>query len=174
MRWIWSRSSRAVNSSDARNLITLSGNRQEIAAMMEAIALFDLDTMKGMSFALMPVKTSAPDAIATELKSVFTSDRGDGPMAGMVQFVPNKRLRSILVISRQVQNLRRARPGSASSTRRCKAARSNSSPTLCRTAVRRSWSTFRLARWMSPRLDRRRHIAVLGPAPGLLTEPPRV
>lgn len=75
--------------------------------MMDAIALFDVDTMKGMSFALIPVKTSAPDAIASELKSVFASDR-DGPMAGMVQFVPNKRLRSILVISPQVQYLRRA------------------------------------------------------------------
>ncbi|BAM86888.1 general secretion protein D [Bradyrhizobium oligotrophicum S58] len=96
-----------VRVDDARNLITLSGNRQEIAAMMDAIALFDVDTMKGMSFALIPVKTSAPDAIATELKSVFASDR-DGPMAGMVQFVPNKRLRSILVISPQVQYLRRA------------------------------------------------------------------
>ncbi|WP_315722119.1 MULTISPECIES: type II secretion system secretin GspD [unclassified Bradyrhizobium] len=97
-----------VRVDDARNLITLSGNRQEIAAMMEAIALFDVDTMKGMSFALIPVKTSAPDAIATELKSVFGSDRGDGPMAGMVQFVPNKRLRSILVISPQLAYLRRA------------------------------------------------------------------
>ena len=29
--------------------------------MMEAIALFDVDTMKGMSFALVPVKTSQPD-----------------------------------------------------------------------------------------------------------------
>jgi general secretion pathway protein D len=96
-----------VRVDDARNLITLSGNRQEIAAMMDAIALFDVDTMKGMSFALIPVKTSAPDAIASELKSVFASDR-DGPMAGMVQFVPNKRLRSILVISPQIQYLRRA------------------------------------------------------------------
>ncbi|WP_316205375.1 type II secretion system secretin GspD [Bradyrhizobium sp. SZCCHNS3004] len=96
-----------VRVDDARNLITLSGNRQEIAAMMDAIALFDVDTMKGMSFALIPVKSSAPDAIAAELRSVFASDR-DGPMAGMVQFVPNKRLRSILVISPQVQYLRRA------------------------------------------------------------------
>lgn len=96
-----------VRVDDARNMITLSGNRQEIVAMMEAITLFDVDTMKGMSFAVIPVKTSQPDAIASELKSVFASDR-DGPMAGMVQFIPNKRLRSILVISPQVQYLRRA------------------------------------------------------------------
>jgi general secretion pathway protein D len=96
-----------VRTDDARNLITLSGNRQEIAAMLDAISLFDVDTMKGMSFAIVPVKTSQPDAIASELKSVFASDR-DGPMAGMVQFLPNKRLGAILVISPQVQYLRRA------------------------------------------------------------------
>jgi general secretion pathway protein D len=96
-----------VRTDDARRLITLSGNRQEIASMMEAIALFDIDTMQGMSFAIVPVKTSQPDAIAGELKTVFGSDR-EGPMAGMVQFLPNKRLGSILVISPQSQYLRRA------------------------------------------------------------------
>ncbi len=96
-----------VRTDDARNLITLTGNRQDIASMMEAIALFDIDTMQGMSFALVPVKTSQPDAIAGELKTVFASDR-EGPMAGMVQFLPNKRLGAILVISPQPQYLRRA------------------------------------------------------------------
>jgi len=33
----------------------------------------------------VPVKTSQPDAIAGELKTVFASER-EGPMAGMVQF----------------------------------------------------------------------------------------
>lgn len=89
-----------VRTDDARNIITLSGNRQDIASMMDAIALFDIDTMKGMSFALVPVKTSQPAVIAGELKTVFASDR-EGPMAGMVQFLPNKRLGAILVISPQ-------------------------------------------------------------------------
>ena len=96
-----------VRTDDARNLITLSGNRQDMAAMMDAIALFDVDTMKGMSFAIVPVKTSQPDAIAGELKSVFATE-GNGPMAGMVRFLPNKRLGAILVISPQPQYLRRA------------------------------------------------------------------
>ena len=96
-----------VRTNDARNLITLSGNRQDIAAMMDAIGLFDIDTMKGMSFAIVPVKTSQPEAIANELKTVFASDR-DGPMGGMVRFLPNRRLGAILVISPQPQYLRRA------------------------------------------------------------------
>lgn len=96
-----------VQTDDARNLITLSGNRQDISAMMEAIGLFDIDVLKGMSFAIVPVQISRPDAIADELKTVFASDR-QGPMAGMVRFLPNKRLSSILVISPQPRYLREA------------------------------------------------------------------
>jgi general secretion pathway protein D len=63
--------------------------------------------MRGMSFALVPVKISDPGAIADELKTVFASER-DGPMADMVQFLPNKRLGAILVISPQRGYLDRA------------------------------------------------------------------
>jgi general secretion pathway protein D len=74
---------------------------------MEAISIFDVDVMRGMSFALVPVKISDPGAIADELKTVFASER-EGPMADMVQFLPNKRLGAILVISPQRGYLDRA------------------------------------------------------------------
>src|SRR5262249_57669664 len=78
-----------------------------IAGLLEAIAIFDVDVMKGMSFALVPVRTSQPDTIADELRTVFASDK-EGPMAGMVQFLPNKRLGAILIISPQPRYLTRA------------------------------------------------------------------
>src|SRR5207245_143638 len=59
------------------------------------------------SFAIVPVKTSQPAAIADELKNVFASDR-EGPMSGMVRFLPNKRLGAILIISPQPRYLARA------------------------------------------------------------------
>jgi general secretion pathway protein D len=96
-----------VRADDARHAITLSGNSAEIAGLMEAISIFDVDVMRGMSFALVPVKISDPGAIADELKTVFASER-DGPMADMVQFLPNKRLGAILVISPQRGYLDRA------------------------------------------------------------------
>jgi general secretion pathway protein D len=96
-----------VRADDTRHTITLSGNREEIAGMLDAISIFDVDVMKGMSFALVPVKTSDPDSIADELRTVFASDR-EGPMAGVVRFLPNKRLRAILVISAQPKYLGRA------------------------------------------------------------------
>jgi general secretion pathway protein D len=96
-----------VRADTARNLLTLSGNSSDIAGMLEAIAIFDVDVMRGMSFALVPVRTSQPDTIADELRNVFASDR-EGPMAGMVQFLPNKRLGAILIISPQPRYLTRA------------------------------------------------------------------
>ncbi|MGA2125108.1 MAG: type II secretion system secretin GspD [Xanthobacteraceae bacterium] len=96
-----------VRTDEARNLITLSGSEQEIAGTLDTIALFDVDVMKGMSFAIIPVATSQPDAIADELRNVFASDRA-GPMAGMVRFLPNRRLKAILVISPQRAYLARA------------------------------------------------------------------
>jgi general secretion pathway protein D len=96
-----------LRTDDARHTITLSGSEEEIAGMLDAISIFDVDVMKGMSFAIVPVKTSQPAAIADELKNVFASER-DGPMTGMVRFLPNKRLGAILIISPQARYLARA------------------------------------------------------------------
>jgi general secretion pathway protein D len=91
----------------ARNTITLSGTKQDIEGMLEAVSIFDVDVMKGMSFAMVPIETSVPDTIADELRQVFATEEA-GPMSGMVRFLPNKRLGAILVISPQAGYLRRA------------------------------------------------------------------
>jgi general secretion pathway protein D len=97
-----------VRADDARNTLTLNGSPQEIATLEDAVAMFDIDTMRGMSFALVPVKSSDADALAEDLRNVFGSEK-EGPMNGMVRFIGNKRLSSILVISPQPQYLTRAR-----------------------------------------------------------------
>lgn len=96
-----------VRVDDARNTITLSGSDQDVSGMLEAISIFDIDVMKGMSFGIVPVRTSQPSAIADELKTIFASDR-EGPMGGMVRFLPNKRLGAILVVTPQAKYLSRA------------------------------------------------------------------
>jgi general secretion pathway protein D len=96
-----------VRVDDARNAVVLSGTAQEIASMEEVISVFDVDVMKGMSFALVPVSAVEPDAIVDDLNKIFASGR-DGPMTGMVQFIANKRLKSILVISKQPRYLAQA------------------------------------------------------------------
>jgi len=97
-----------VRADDARHAITINGSPQDIANIREAIDLFDIDTMRGMSFALMPVKSSDPNALADDLRAVFASEK-EGPMNGMIQFIGNRRLSSVLVISAQREYLDRAR-----------------------------------------------------------------
>ena len=97
-----------VRADDSRHTITLSGSPQEIAVLRDAIALFDIDTMRGMSFALVPVRSSDADTLAADMRSVFGSEK-EGPMNGMIQFIGNKKLSAILVISSQSGYITRAR-----------------------------------------------------------------
>ncbi len=98
-----------VSADDARHTITLRGSPQDLATLQDIIAMFDIDTMRGMSFALVPVKSGDPDLIVEDVRKVFGTEEKDGPMRGMVRFVSNKRLASVLVISAQPAYLERAR-----------------------------------------------------------------
>ncbi len=90
----------------ARNAIILTGTRSEIAAIRETISVFDVDWMKGMSFALIPVSSSQPSAIVADLEQIYDTKRG--PLRGLVRFVPNQRLKSVLVISSRAKYLKEA------------------------------------------------------------------
>ena len=92
----------------SRNLLILSGTRKELEASLEAIEIFDVDWMKGMSFALFPVQTSDPEAIAAELDTIF-STKAAGGENNIVRFIPNARLKSVLVISSRPAFLKKAR-----------------------------------------------------------------
>jgi general secretion pathway protein D len=91
----------------ARNLLVLSGTVSELASMRELITVFDVDTMKGMSFGLFPIETSDPEAIAAELDTIFANDK-DGPTKGLVRFIGNRRLKSVLVITARPEYLQKA------------------------------------------------------------------
>jgi general secretion pathway protein D len=92
---------------NARNLLLVSGSSNELASVNATVEAFDLDWMRGMSFALLPVESADPEAIAKELDTVFAND-SDSPTKGIVRFVPNTRLKSVLVISSRPEYLRKA------------------------------------------------------------------
>ena len=96
-----------LRADDARNTLTLSGTASDVTAMLDAVSVFDVDVMRGMSVLSVPVRAGQPDAVADEVRSIFGSDK-EGPLNGMVRLVPNQRLKSILVISAQQQYLNRA------------------------------------------------------------------
>lgn len=95
-----------VKVSTSRNALLLAGTARQVAAIKETISVFDVDWMKGMSFALVPLKSSRPDSIVDDLNQIFATKKG--PLRGLVRFVPNKRLRSVLVISSRAKYIAEA------------------------------------------------------------------
>lgn len=91
---------------DHRNIIVLAGTSNDLAAMRNAIGIFDVDWMKGMSVALHPLKASQSAAVAKELTSIFAAE--DGPGNKIIRFIPNERLNAVLVITSRPAYLARA------------------------------------------------------------------
>jgi general secretion pathway protein D len=102
-----SRQGSVLRTDPARNLIVIAGNGSDLAAMREAISVFDVDWMRGMSVALTPLKASKPAAVAKELDTIFATDTSLGK--GVIRFIPNDRLNSVLVITSRPAYLERAR-----------------------------------------------------------------
>ncbi|MGQ0672488.1 MAG: type II secretion system secretin GspD [Hyphomicrobium sp.] len=91
----------------SRNLLMLSGTSNELTSMIETIRIFDVDYMRGMSFGIFPVETSDVVAITRELDTIFAND-SESPTKGLVRFVPNARLKSVLVITSRPSYLQKA------------------------------------------------------------------
>ena len=92
-----------LRTDEGRNLLVLAGTSQELANLMDVIQTFDVDWLKGMSFALIPLKYVDPKTLANELGEIFAAPRS--PLAGLVRLVPISRLNSVLVVTPQAKYL---------------------------------------------------------------------
>ncbi len=90
-----------------RNLILLSGPASAVDAALDALNLFDVDVMEGKSVALVPLSSADPTAIVGELEAIFDNGPG-GALESVLEFVPNKRIGAVLVISSRPTYLDRA------------------------------------------------------------------
>jgi general secretion pathway protein D len=94
-----------LKADEARSLLILAGTREERATLLEAVALFDVDWLKGMSFGLFPLEYGSAEELVGELEIVFGEET---PLAGLVRVVPVERLNAVLVISQKPQYLEEA------------------------------------------------------------------
>jgi general secretion pathway protein D len=90
-----------------RNLLIFAGTGTESADLVELVRLFDVDWMAGMSFALFPVKVAEVTRLVSELEQVF-GQGVEGPLQGVVRFVPIERMNAVLAISTHQGYLDRA------------------------------------------------------------------
>ena len=87
-----------------RNLIFLAGTSQERAAMLDTVRLFDVDHLKGMSYALVRPDHVEAQALAQELTRVFQGT--GGAPASLLRFVPLPRINTLLVVAPRAGLLR--------------------------------------------------------------------
>ncbi|MGC5781685.1 type II secretion system secretin GspD [Methylobacterium sp. NFXW15] len=91
----------------ARNVLILNGDAGQIRILRQTIEVFDVDWMRGMSTAMLPVRSSNPRAIARDLTQIFGGEAaGTGDV---IRFVPNEALSAVLVVTSRAAYLDRAR-----------------------------------------------------------------
>ncbi|WP_207209221.1 type II secretion system secretin GspD [Loktanella sp. IMCC34160] len=81
-----------------RNLLLLSGGAAQLNAAVDALNLFDVDVMRGKSIALVTLEAADPEDVVEELKAIFEAREG-GLLEGVIEFIPNNRLNSVLIIT---------------------------------------------------------------------------
>jgi general secretion pathway protein D len=94
----------AITSADAAsNSLIVSGTSRQRKAVRDLVAQFDVNWLRGMSFALyVPQRTDAR-LIAPELEKLINGP--EAPTAGLVRLISMERLNGILAISAQPQYL---------------------------------------------------------------------
>ncbi len=97
----------AVLAGGEGNVLLATGTPNELQSIRETVAAFDVDWMRGMSFGLFPIESADPTSIASELDKVFANDRRNSDRQ-RVRFVPMTRLKAVLVIAAQPDDLLRA------------------------------------------------------------------
>lgn len=113
----------SIHADTSRNVLMIQGTQQERATMLDNIALFDVDWLSGMSFALYTPQYMDAQGLAKELGEVLGGR--NSPLSSLVKLVPIDRLNAVLAISPQVRYLsqlqkwveRLDKPGQASDRR---------------------------------------------------------
>jgi general secretion pathway protein D len=90
-----------------RNILLLSGPASVTESALDALNIFDVDVLSGKSVALVRLTSGEPEAVVEQAQALFETEEG-GALRGVVEFVPNERLGSVLVISSRAAYLDRA------------------------------------------------------------------
>jgi general secretion pathway protein D len=91
-----------------RNLLILAGSSGELARLLDAVELFDVDWMAGMSVALFRPAFVDATTLAEELGALMQT-QAEGALEGVVRFVVIERLNGLLVVTPRREYLARVR-----------------------------------------------------------------
>ena len=95
-----SKSDAVLRVDTARNLLIIAGTQQQLRAFHELVAIFDVDWMSGMSFAMIPLDYAPAAMVIDELETIFGL-ADESPLEGLVRFLPIERVNAVLVIAKR-------------------------------------------------------------------------
>lgn len=89
----------SVRAEPARNAVIITGTEQDIGTILANAAIFDVDYLKGMSVALLPLENARARDVAREVTTLLSASGGN--LAGVVRVMPLERLNAVLISSLQ-------------------------------------------------------------------------
>ncbi len=93
-----------LNVDSTRNSLMVQGTADELARIMDMVGTFDIDVLRGRSFALFPLNHVEPDKVIEELEAVFSVASGKDENE-FFRFLPIERMNAVLAITHQASYL---------------------------------------------------------------------
>jgi general secretion pathway protein D len=86
-----------------RNVLVMGGTPDELANYQRTIRTFDVDWLRGMSVAVIPLQHVQADDLVRQLNTVLNGETGEKGerMVGLIRLIPLKHSNSLVVISPQ-------------------------------------------------------------------------
>ena len=97
-----------VRVDDLRNMLILSGTELELKHLLDAIDMFDVNWISGMSVGLFTLQSADVKTVMAELDKAL-GDKDKSPLAGILRIIPIERMNALLVITPQPQYLDEAK-----------------------------------------------------------------
>ena len=94
----------ALRIDEARNVLILSGPQYRADELLATIRTFDVDWLKGMSFAMFRLQYADAATLVGELESIIDG-QGPTPLSGIVRLLPIERLNAVLVIAHRPDHI---------------------------------------------------------------------
>jgi general secretion pathway protein D len=91
----------------SRNLLIVTGTQDSVADILRDVSAFDVDYLRGMSFALLPLRNAQARDVAKEVTTLLGTGRG--ALGGLVSVSAIERLNAVLVTAMQPSYIARVR-----------------------------------------------------------------
>ena len=89
-----------------RNLILVAGSGADISRALDVVSTFDVDILKGRSFALFTPANVSAGKIIEELEQIFNTKAAKDDEASFFRFIEIERLNAVLAITHQANYLK--------------------------------------------------------------------